>query len=455
MDFLSDSSSSWRRHPSSFYHPGGRIVDFDASLGYPGEGPSPASSTSSATSSARFPYLCWLSLAVVFSCPVPCFALSSFTIISFSGFPVVIGAPARWMDGDEERKHARAGVVLHDGRRVTAGTANVRQVLLESFYDWLGTKDIGPDVLIFASPPDLDRLNKILVEYGRFLFDAGKPFYHYSETINAVTVARPLIRRSLQQAWDLAFIWSSYEPSEHHVAMPYQVLIALIGAAWSWGWKREASVFALAWGALLRIGEVLDATRKDLVLSSDVGNSIDYVLLKIREPKTRYRAARHQAGKLEQVDLIEIVKIGFEKLHPEDRLWNFSGSTLRTRLTRLLQVLSLPHQTGQIPKPLSLASFRPGGATHLITVSESAELVRRRGRWASFKTMEMYLQEVAASTYLNDVSDVARENVLLTLRNFPELMKQILKFNAYLIPESTWYYLLYPKANCAKKAKVG
>ena len=455
LDFLSDFSSSWRRHPNFFYHPGGRIVDFDASLGYPGEGPSPSSSTSSSTSSARFPCLCWLSLAVVFSCPVPCFALSSFTIISCSGFPVVIGAPARWMDGDEERKQARAGVVLHDGRRVTAGTANVRQVLLESFYDWLGTKSIGPDVLIFASPPDLDRLNKILVEYGRHLFDAGKPFYHYSETINAVTVARPLIRRSLQQAWDLAFIWSSYEPSEHHVAMPYQVLIALIGAAWSWGWKREASVFALAWGALLRIGEVLDATRTDLVLPSDVGNSIDYVLLKIREPKTRYRAARHQAGKLEQVDPIEIVKIGFEKLHPEDRLWNLSGSTLRTRLTRRLQVLALPHQTGQIRKPLSLASFRPGGATHLITVSESAELVRRRGRWASFKTMEMYLQEVAASTYLNDVSDVARENVLLTLRNFPELMKQILKFNAYLIPESTWYYLLYPKANCAKKAKVG
>ena len=50
------------------------------------------------------------------------------------------------------------------------GLQNVRQVLLESFYDWLGTKSIGPDVLIFASPPDLDRLNKILVEYGRHLF---------------------------------------------------------------------------------------------------------------------------------------------------------------------------------------------------------------------------------------------------------------------------------------------
>ena len=81
----------------------------------------------------------------------------------------------------------------------------------------------------------------------------------------------------------------------------------------------------------------------------------------------------------------------------------------------------------------------------MITVSESAELVRRRGRWASFKTMEMYLQEVAASTYLSDVSSIARANVLLALQNFPELMSQIRKFVACKIPETTWYFLLFPQ----------
>ena len=439
LDFLCDSSSSWRRHPSFCYRPGGRSVDFDSTLGNPGEG------------HPLLLVLCSLcvgpldaSLAVA-SCSFFGIVPSSAIIISCSGFPGVIGAPKRWDGGDEERKQARVGITLHDGRRVTAGTSNVRKILLENFFDWLRGADVSPDSLVFASPPDLDRLNSKLVEYGRLLFDEGKPFYHYCETINALTVARPLIRRSLQQAWDLAFIWGSYEPAEHHVAMPFQILIALISAAWSWGWRREASIFALAWGALLRIGEVLDAFRKDLVLPCDVGYTIDYVLLKICEPKTRYRAARHQAGKLEQVDLIEVVRIGFEGLLPNEKLWNMSGSTLRARLTSLMKALALPHLTGQVPKVLTLASFRPGGATHLITVSESAELVRRRGRWASFKTMEMYLQEVAASTYLNDVSSIARENVLLALRNFPELMSQIRKFVACKIPETTWYFLLYPQ----------
>ena len=188
----------------------------------------------------------------------------------------------------------------------------------------------------------------------------------------------------------------------------------------------------MAWGALLRIGEILNAYRADLILPSDVGNTIDDVLLKIQEPKTRYRSARHQAGKLEQYDLIEIVRIGFGRLGPQEKLWHLSGATLRSRLTKLLSTLGLPHLPTHVPKALTLASFRPGGATHLIAVSESAELVRRRGRWASFRTMEMYLQEVAASTYMNEISEATKEKVLLAMRSWVSL--RIQKHQPSLLP---------------------
>ena len=396
-----DYEDSWRRHAQIPFAPGGWTFDFDSTLGFPGEGPA----------SFLSPFLIWLFLLAFFALPPagdcsplsPGLALSLFTIISFVGCPCVIGAPRGGRNGDEERKVSRAGIVLHDGRRVTPATATNRQLLFDAFSRWLEEDGENPSVLIFSSPPNLDLLNVKLCEYGRQLFSAGKPLYHYCETLNALTSARPVIRRSLQQAWDLAFIWGSHEPSEHHVAMPFQILVAVIATAWSWGWSREASLFALAWGALLRIGEIFDAFRGDLILPSDVGFTIDYALLKIREPKTRYRSARHQAGKVEQYDLIEIVRLGLEKLRPDEPLWHLSGSTLRSRLTRILSTLGLPHLPTHVPKALSLASLRPGGATHLISVSESAEMVRRRGRWASFRTMEMYLQEVAASTYLNDI----------------------------------------------------
>ena len=57
----------------------------------------------------------------------------------------------------------------------------------------------------------------------------------FSETVNAITSKRPLVRRSLQQSWDLAFMWFSFEPTTHHVAMPHQVLVAVLSTALYWG----------------------------------------------------------------------------------------------------------------------------------------------------------------------------------------------------------------------------
>ena len=385
-------------------------LDFDSTLGYPGEGP----------------LLTWIFL--------------------ISGIPLsVFGAPPVGVSkshGDALRKAQRAGIVLDDGRRVTQTTSLTREWLLDCFVKWAEECGASFETVVMASPPDIDLLNKLLVDFGRLLFRDGKPYYHFCETINAITSKRPVVRRSLQQAWDLAFMWGSHEPAEHHVAMPYQLVIALISAAWLWGWDREAAVFALAWGALLRIGEVVDAVRADLILPSDVNGTNSFALLRILEPKTRFRAARHQAAKLEHVDLLQVVKVGFGRLEPWEKLWPLSSATLRSRLSRLLVQLGLPSKPQESPKPMSLASFRPGGATHLMNLTESAELVRRRGRWASFRIMEIYLQEVSASTYLNLVTKEARGNVLLAFDLFPVIFKKIVGFSASKIPPSAWYFLL-------------
>lgn len=145
-------------------------LDFDSTVGYPGEGP-------------LFRLL--LSLSAVWG------SLSIVVAVCFS-------------HGDELRKRQRSGIVLEDGRRVTETTANVRGLLFQNFLGWLTDQGFSFDELLMSSPPDLDRINKVLVQYGKWLFSAGKPYYHLSETINLVTSKRPVIRRSLQQAWDLA-----------------------------------------------------------------------------------------------------------------------------------------------------------------------------------------------------------------------------------------------------------
>ena len=79
-------------------------------------------------------------------------------------------------------------------------------------------------------------------------------------------MVRPGIRRQLHPAWDLAFTWLRHEPPIHHVALPWQALLTLISTSLFWGWTRMAGVLALSWGGITRIGEVLGAYRKNLVL---------------------------------------------------------------------------------------------------------------------------------------------------------------------------------------------
>ena len=410
------------RHPSEFRsHPLVPIdvhewaIDFDSTLGYPGEGPRPTS------------FLPLLIAALVQASLVFAVGRASVDLRSH---------------GDAARREARKGIELAEGRRTTEQTAFTRDWLYQRFLLWLSENGLNEQTVVFATPPDIDMLNKVLCEYGKWLFKQGRPYYHYSETINSVSTKRPSVRRTLQQAWDLAFMWGSYEPATHHVAMPFQILTAVLALCLTWGWSREAAVFALAWGAVLRIGEVQNARRSDLIMPGDVWGSIDHVLIKIAEPKTRFKAARHQSSKVEQPDLVLIVQLGFGALAKDEWLWPFSGSTLRSRLAKILARLDLPCKPGQFPKPLTLGSFRPGGATWLITQCESAELVKRRGRWVSSRVMECYLQEVSAATYMNDISAASRACIEQALAAFPSLLAAVIHFRASKIPEVSWFFLL-------------
>ena len=158
-----------------------------------------------------------------------------------------VGNPRALAMGDAARMKARAGVILEDGRKVTQTTNLTREKLFEKFCSWLLERGLSIEQLLFTNAVDIDQLNKILCEYGRWLFSSGKPYYHYSETLNSVSSRKPAVRRVIQQAWDLAAMWGAHEPTTHHTAMPFQILIAIISIAFCWGWSREAAIFSLAW----------------------------------------------------------------------------------------------------------------------------------------------------------------------------------------------------------------
>ncbi|CAE7213749.1 unnamed protein product, partial [Symbiodinium necroappetens] len=285
---------------------------------------------------------------------------------------------------DLERQTRRSASALPSGRPVLPTTRSNRARLLGLFDAWLAERGSSLKALTSRSPLDPAAIGQALTNYGRDLYDAGRPYGDYSETVNAVGALCPSVRRQLQGSWDLAFSWMAAEPYTHHVPMPAALLLALLTCSLFWGWLREAA-------------------------------------------------------KLEQSDLVALVCLAFGDLPAGEALWPRTNQTLRARLDKLLARLGVYTARGQ--RSIDLGSFRPGGATHLLQVTEDSELVRRRGRWASPKVMEIYLQEVSAIQFLPRQPPAVRAAILDYAKAFPQVFAKAQQWTRQKVPPCTWYTL--------------
>lgn len=396
-------------------------LDFDQTLGYPGEGPSS---------------WIWFFLPQLLMSLLDAWTSAAFFAMAMPMFPR--------SSADTGRAALRSSQPLVAGRRVLPQTNQMRERLWSDFAGWASEEGIDLATMLEDSFRYIDDINTVLVAYGRALYSVGRPYNHFAETINALSARKPNLRRHLQVAWSLAFGWLQQEPSEHHVAMPPQVLLAFLSVALMWGWVRVAGCVSLAYGGLLRAGEVISACRGQLLLPKDVGFSVSYALLTILEPKTRFTAARHQCAKIDMPDLLSLISLCFSELQPHQRLWPYSGQTLRTRFRSILQALGLPIVRGGRTKPLDLGSLRAGGATWMLNTTENAELTRRRGRWINAKTMEIYIQEVSSAMFLTSLDAGTRNNLIYLASLFPSILEQCNSFVAAGLKPEVWYLLFTP-----------
>ena len=386
------------------------LLDFDATLGFPGEGPrfSPVG-------------VIWILLVVFGLCHVkPCH-----------------GMRLRNRE-DEKRTERRSGLFLAEGRPVETVTKSMREKLLEAFDGWLRQRGMLLSEVLECSYKDPEQLVKLLVQYGREQYRSGRPYNHYAETVNAISAVKPTVRRLLTGAWDLAFSWQREEPGRHHTACPYQILLALCSCSILWGLPWVAGAIALSWGAACRIGEILAACRDDLVIPADVG----YTSMRVKQPKTRYKAARHQMSGLDAAGLVQLVALAFGQKAPSEKLWPFSGQLLRTRFKQLLAALGLPSHTFHGEKCLDLGSLRAGGATFLLMQTEDPELVKRRGRWMASRTMDIYFPELSATVFFPRLPSDVKMRVLELAHTFPALLASMSLLVQAKGPPEQWFSVL-------------
>ena len=65
----------------------------------------------------------------------------------------------------------------------------------------------------------------------------------------------------------------------------------------------------------------------------------------------------------------------------------------------------------------------------------------RRGRWASYRVMSIYIQEVAATSVLSLLEKSVREQVLELAFCFTTFLEQAWAFEQAKIPREVWYLL--------------
>ena len=360
--------------------------------------------------------------------------------------------------GAEElsRARRRAEVNLVPDRTVSQVTRSRRQTLLDAFEGWLrNSAGLGLADIVDAKEADPEVAADWLVAYGRELFYAGKAYGRFAETLNAVASRRPLFKKQIVKAWDLAFAWVADEPHSHHPAMPASILLAFVTLALLWGWPRDAAILMMTWCGIMRVGEATSARRSDLVLPEDGAPGMTFALLQIRQPKTRGVGPKHQAARIDPADAIQLMSATFGNLSSDDFLWNRSSQALRKRFGLLQKALGLPTVRSAHVIPYSLASLRAGGATHLLHKFEDAELVRRRGRWLSSRVCEIYLQEINLATYTHKLSPQTKEKIERLLCAYNNVLERSCFFLRNFIPADAWPRMWWPAWVVQMIGKVG
>lgn len=125
---------------------------------------------------------------------------------------------------ERQRAASRGGNQLRATRVARVKTLDSRKKLLEDFRCWLyEVHGVFLSQLLVNKPPDAEEVCKWLILYGQDMYVSGKACGKFAETINSVATARPILKRHLGPAWDLAFSWLVDEPFSHHPALPLSV----------------------------------------------------------------------------------------------------------------------------------------------------------------------------------------------------------------------------------------
>ena len=244
--------------------------------------------------------------------------------------------------------------------------------------------------------------------YGMHLFAVGAPRYKFVYCLTGIQDIYPHLRPFLSAAWQVDRKWIQYEPGSCRSVISGPIMRAVCSLALLWDWTAWLGVTLLGFLGMLHPAEFIFLSRSDILLPADTLVDERVLYIYIQHPKTA-RFARRQHCKVDDPLALCFIEKVFGSLPSTSRLFPFGASAYRRRWDSIMNRLGVPHSLPT--RGCTPASLRGSGATHMYLSFDDLGKVQWRGRWAQMKTLEFYIQEVAAQTLVGKLDPVSRERV--------------------------------------------
>lgn len=212
-------------------------------------------------------------------------------------------------------------------------------------------------------------------------------------------------------AWQIDRRWQVHEPGKCRSVLPPIVIRAAIAIAALWQWNKWLALVMLGFGAMLHPSELLALERQDLCFPCDLGFDSDSLYIHVKDPKTA-RFARRQHGRIDDPVIIKAAYTVFGSLPLTAKLYGGTSVMFRKQWNAIFARLGI--STSQHDRGATPGVLRGSGATFLYVSSEDVTWVAWRGRWSRSKTLEFYLQEVAAQVLIHHL-DPSSKSMIKTL----------------------------------------
>lgn len=333
-------------------------------------------------------------------------------------FDSTLGFPG---EGPRPPRHDSAPVRGRPPLDLSASAAHTPQVqrrralYWSKFAIWHQDNYNTPGTALFLLTPRAAGLR--LGRYGQYLYDRGRSLLEYSEVLNACVDMLPSWRRQLQEAWVVAWSWKAATDANNRLPCPAVVVRALAAVLLLLQRPLPALGLLLGFAAFLRPVELSALTLEDVVLPEDLGVDVRALFCRIRNPKNRRLAARLEHVRVDQPGLLAFAR-AIKQRWPRDARLFLSYAALSREWSRLCCFLGLPASGAN---GLTPASLRSGGASWLFHSTQDLSMVRWRGRWAAARTLDIYVQEVAALSVLPALPPPAQARIQFFAARLPSL----------------------------------